>query len=190
VDVSSRTQVEQMVSDVVRDMGSIDVLVNNAAVIVREPILEYTDEMFDRQMNINFRGTALCSQAALRVMKEQGRGGNIVNVSSMGIIAPPPGIALYVASKAAIAGFSRVLALEAARYKVNVSIVAPGVMNTAMGRDSGPTVEEADRMSRGQLLKRPLEPDEVADAVIYAATTSSPALTGQILWASGGSYFG
>ena len=189
VDVSSRSDVEKMVSGTVSDFGSLDVLVNNAAVIVNEPIIDFTDEQFDRQMNINFRGTALCSQAALRVMSEQGHG-NIVNISSMGIAQPPRGIATYVASKAAVAGFSKVLAIEAARYNVIVSTVAPGVMLTAMGSETGPTEEAAERGARHQLLKRPMHPSEVADVVIYAATTTSPALTGQILYAAGGSYFG
>jgi 3-oxoacyl-[acyl-carrier protein] reductase len=187
-DVSQRTSVEKMVRDVVEHFGRIDTLINNAAVIRRQRMEELTDDAIDFQMNINFRGTVLCSQAVLNVLRSQGSGGSIVNVASGGVVQPLKGLAIYTASKAAVIGFSRVLAVEAARDNIVVNVVNPGVMNTAMGSESGPEEEHYHQQGRHQLLQRPLDPQEVADVVVYAATCGSPALTGQVLHAVGGTY--
>jgi 3-oxoacyl-[acyl-carrier protein] reductase len=187
-DISKRGAVEQMVRDVVARFGRVDTLVNNAAVIRRERLEDLTDEAMDFQMDVNFRGTVLCSQAVLAVLRSQGDGGSIVNVASGGVVQPLKGLAIYTASKAAVIGFSRVLAVEAARDNVIVNVVSPGVMHTAMGSESGPPDELYDASGRHQLLHRPLDPQEVADVVVYAATSGNPALTGQVLHAVGGTY--
>jgi NAD(P)-dependent dehydrogenase (short-subunit alcohol dehydrogenase family) len=109
-----------------------------------------------------------------------------VNTASGGAISPYQGLGLYGASKAAIIQFSKVLAVEEAKNGIVVTIVAPGPMHTAMGRESGPTEEDLKQLSTGMPLGRPVYPEEVAEVIVFAATSSSNALTGQTLHARGG----
>lgn len=148
---------------------------------------DITDEHFDQVMNINFRGTMLTCQAVVPHMRKQG-GGRIVNIASGGALQPIRGLSIYSASKAAVITFSKILAQEVARDNIVVTIVAPGVMHTAMGSESAPSQEEFERQGKHQLFRRPLYPAEVAEVVVYAATHSTHVLTGQTLHANGGGY--
>jgi len=186
-DVSSRPSVAAMVAAVAKEYGRIDALVNDAAIAPRATVDEITDEHFDAVMNINFRGTMLCCQAVLPHMRKQGDG-RIVNIAAGGALEPLKGIAIYSASKAAVIIFSKILAREVARDNIVVTVVAPGVMHTAMGSESAPTQEEFELRGKHQPFKRPLYPAEVAEVVVYAATSSSHVLTGQTLHANGGGY--
>jgi NAD(P)-dependent dehydrogenase (short-subunit alcohol dehydrogenase family) len=138
-------------------------------------------------MNVNLRGTALCCQAVIGQMRKQNYG-RIVNIASGGAIQPVRGLAIYCASKAGVIAYSKVLAREVARDGIVVTVVAPGVMHTKMGSETGPTEEDFERSGRKQLLKRPLYPSEVAEVVVLAATHPSHVLTGQTLHANGGGY--
>jgi NAD(P)-dependent dehydrogenase (short-subunit alcohol dehydrogenase family) len=186
-DVSKRDSVQAMVSKVIQELGRVDVLVNDAAIDPGQPAEDFTDELFDRIMNVNLRGTALCCQAVIAQMRKQ-QYGRIVNISSGGAIQPVRGLAIYCASKAGVIAYSKVLAREVARDGIVVTVVAPGVMHTAMGAETGPTEEDFERSGRKQLLKRPLYPSEVAEVVVLAATHPSHVLTGQTLHANGGGY--
>jgi NAD(P)-dependent dehydrogenase (short-subunit alcohol dehydrogenase family) len=186
-DVSNRASVAAMVAAVAKEFGRIDALVNDAAISPRVMVPDITDEHFDQVMNINFRGTMLTCQAVLPHMRKAG-GGRIVNIASGGALQPIRGLSIYSASKAAVISFSKILAQEAARDNIVVTVVAPGVMHTAMGSESGPTQEEFERSGKHQLLRRPLYPAEVAEVVVYAATHPTHVLTGQTLHANGGGY--
>jgi 3-oxoacyl-[acyl-carrier protein] reductase len=186
-DVSKRASAQAMAATVIAEFGRIDVLVNDAAIDPGQPAEDFTDELFDRIMNVNLRGTALCCQAVIAQMRKQNYG-RIVNISSGGAIQPVRGLAIYCASKAGVIAYSKVLAREVARDGIVVTVVAPGVMHTKMGSETGPTEEDFERSGRKQLLKRPLYPAEVADIVVLAATHPSHVLTGQTLHANGGGY--
>jgi len=186
-DISKRASVQAMVAAVAGEYGRIDALVNDAAIAPRASVDEITDEHFDSVMNINFRGTVLCCQAVLSHLRKQG-GGRIVNIASGGALEPLKGLGIYSASKAAVIIFSKILAREVARDNIVVTVVAPGVMHTAMGSESAPTPEEFERQGKHQPFKRPLYPAEVAEVVVYAATHPTHVLTGQTLHANGGSY--
>lgn len=186
-DVSKRDSVAAMVGAVGKEFERIDALVNDAAIAPRATVDEITDEHYDAVMNINFRGTMLCCQAVLPHMRRLG-GGRIVNIASGGALEPLKGIAIYSASKAAVIIFSKILAREVARDNIVVTVVAPGVMHTAMGSESAPTQEEFEMRGKHQPFKRPLYPAEVAEVVVYAATNPSHVLTGQTLHANGGGY--
>jgi NAD(P)-dependent dehydrogenase (short-subunit alcohol dehydrogenase family) len=186
-DVSKRDSAQAMAAKVSAELGRIDVLVNDAAIDPSQPAEEFTDELFDRIMNVNLRGTALCCQAVIPQMRKQNYG-RIVNISSGGAVQPVRGLAIYCASKAGVIAYSKVLAREVARDGIVVTVVAPGVMHTKMGSESGPTEEDFERSGRKQLLKRPLYPSEVAAVVVLAATHPSHVLTGQTLHANGGGY--
>ncbi len=186
-DISKRASVEAMAKRVDQELGRIDVLANVAAIVINERIEQMTEETLERIMGINFKGTVYTCCAVLPIMRRQ-MSGRIVNVSSGSSVQPLKGLAFYSASKAAVNQFSKVLAWEAARYNVVVSIVAPGRMVTQMGSDTGPAKEEYDAEVRGFPFLRALHPEEVADVIVYAGTSTSHVLTGQVLHADGGTY--
>ena len=150
-DVSKRDSVQAMAAKVIAEFGRVDVLVNDAAIDPRQPAEDFTDEFFDRIMNVNLRGTALCCQAVIAQMRKQ-RYGRIVNIASGGAIQPVRGLAIYCASKAGVIAYSKVLAREVARDGIVVTVVAPGVMHTKMGSETAPTQEDFERSGRKQLL--------------------------------------
>lgn len=186
-DISKRSDVENMTAAVLKELGQIDVLVNNAAIVKTQPIERMTDELLERMFAINFRGTVLCCQAVIEPMRRQ-KGGRIVNIGSAVTAGPTPplrGLGLYAASKGAAMALTKVLALELAPDNIMVTMVAPGFMHTAQGSEMPPTEEDFKR-GRKQLMGRPLYPAEVAEVVVYAATCPSHAITGQTIHANGG----
>jgi 2-hydroxycyclohexanecarboxyl-CoA dehydrogenase len=184
-DLRRRADIEAMVDRVVREFGRVDVLANVAAICPSERIEDMKEETYEQVFRTNFWGTALCCQAVLKQMRKQ-KGGHIVNTASGGAITPYQGLALYGAAKAAVIQFSKVLAFEEAKNGIVVTIVAPGPMHTAMGRESAPTEEDLKQLGAAMPLGRPCYPEEVAEVIVFAATNSSNALTGQTLHARGG----
>jgi NAD(P)-dependent dehydrogenase (short-subunit alcohol dehydrogenase family) len=184
-DLRQRGEVEAMVARVIREFGRIDVLANVAAICPSERIEDMKEETYEQVFKTNFWGTALCCQAVLKQMRSQ-KSGHIVNTASGGAITPYAGLALYGGAKAAVIQFSKVLAFEEAKNGIVVTIVAPGPMHTAMGRESAPTAEDLKQLGATMPLGRPCYPEEVAEVIVFAATNSSNVLTGQTLHARGG----
>ena len=184
-DLRKRGDIETMVARVIREFGRVDVLANVAAICPSERIEDMKEETYEQVFRTNFLATAFSCQAVLPQMRAQ-KGGRIVNVASGGAITPYQGLALYGASKAAIIQFTKVLAMEEAKNGIVATIVAPGPMHTAMGRESGPTEEDLKQLSGGMPLGRPCYPEEVAEVIAFAATNPSNVLTGQTLHARGG----
>jgi NAD(P)-dependent dehydrogenase (short-subunit alcohol dehydrogenase family) len=184
-DLRQRSAIEAMVARVIREFGRIDVLANVAAICPSERIEDLKEETYEQVFRTNFLGTAFCCQAVLKQMRSQ-KSGHIVNIASGGAIMPYAGLALYGAAKAAVIQFSKVLAFEEAKNGIVVTIVAPGPMHTAMGRESGPTEEDLKQLGTSMPLGRPCYPEEVAEVIVFAATNSSNVLTGQTLHARGG----
>ena len=186
-DVSQRASVAAMVDGALAVYGRIDVLANVAAVVGWQRAEEMTDEHFDRLFNTNVRGIMLTCQAVIPVMRRQG-GGRIVNVSSLSSLRPLEGLSMYGATKAAVSMYSKDLALEALHDKIIVVTVAPSSLATAMGMERGPTQEEIDRQGKATPIGRALLPDDLAEVIVFAATSKTPALAGQVLHANGGAY--
>ncbi|HKD67240.1 MAG TPA: SDR family oxidoreductase [Candidatus Binataceae bacterium] len=184
-DISKKADVQAMVGKVLAELGRVDVLINNAAIPIGQPIAEFTEETFHKVINVNLLGAMLCSQAVMGQMKEQ-KYGRIVNMASGAAVKPYKGAALYAAAKAGLIAFTRVLALEAAP-EIVVTAVAPGWVHTAMGSESPPDDRDFERGIQDNPFGRPLWPSEVADVIVYAATSPHHALTGQTLHARGGS---
>lgn len=111
------------------------------------------EETYEQVFRINFLGTAFCCQAVLKRMRSQ-RSGHIVNIASGGAITPYPGLALYGAATAGVIQFSKVLAFEEAKNGIVVTIVAPGPMHTAMGRESAATEEDLKQLGARCLWDR------------------------------------
>jgi NAD(P)-dependent dehydrogenase (short-subunit alcohol dehydrogenase family) len=186
-DVTNRASVGAAVARVAKDLGRIDALANVAGIIITEPLEKMTDEGFDRQINVNLRGTALTCQAVIPHMRAAG-GGRIVNIASGAAYQPLLNQTIYSATKAGVVALSRVLARELTRDKIVVTVVAPGATATAMGKEGAPEPQDLERMIRHMPWGRVLEPSEIADVVVYAATNPSHILTGQVLHCYGGAF--
>ena len=162
--------------------GRVDILANNAGVSSRTSLYEYTLEEFSKIMEINVKAVFVCSQAAARIMKEQG-GGVIINTSSMvGEYGQPSGCG-YPASKFAVNGLTKSLAWELAKDQIRVNAVAPGVTRTDMV--AALPQEMVDRISAGIPLGRMGEPLDIANAYLYLASDLASYVTGITLRVDG-----
>lgn len=186
-DLSKPSSCRAMVDEVVKQFGRVDALCNVAGIVENKRIDDITEAHIDKILGVNLKGVIFTCQAAVQAMRKTG-GGTIVNVASGGALQPLKGLSAYSASKAGVIIFSKILAWEVARDNIIVTVVAPGAMLTAMGQEEGPGQDEFERGTRGKPFGRPLNPEEVANVVAYAATIGNPALTGQTLHANGGAY--
>jgi 3-oxoacyl-[acyl-carrier protein] reductase/pyridoxal 4-dehydrogenase len=184
VDVSSETDVKRMIADTVAELGRLDVLVNNAAIV---PFTAWDDVDFAewrRIMSVNLDGTFLCCHHAYPVMREAGYG-RIVNISSNVVLAGTPNLAHYVASKGGVLGFTRALAREIGKYGITVNAVAPGLTETE-GVLASPHAEAFEFVQMLQCLPRRGVAADIAPSVAFLASEESGWVTGQLLVADAG----
>ncbi|VVB98778.1 L-rhamnose 1-dehydrogenase (NADP(+)) [uncultured archaeon] len=184
-DVSSARDVKSLFEKTLREFGRVDVLVNNAGIFPFVPFKDMVEEQWDRVIGVNLKSVFLCSKEAASVMVKQGRGGKIVNISSIASIVGYPMLTHYCASKGGINGFTRALALELAPSKIRVNAVLPGGVKT-------PGVGELDEKTLKGIessvpLARMGEPIDIANAVLFLASDKSDYITGQTLVVDGGS---
>lgn len=193
--VANRAQVEDMVETVVKQFGRLDILVANAGITrdaftVRKnkegAIKKMSDEQWDAVLNVNLKGTWLCAQAAALPMMEQ-KYGKMSLTTSFGIRGNI-GQANYAASKAGIVGLTRTLAMEFARYAINVNCVAPGATKTPMTA----TIPEdlVKRLIAKVPLGRMAEPEEIANVHAFLVSDESSYITGQCIFVDGGDTLG
>jgi 3-oxoacyl-[acyl-carrier protein] reductase len=185
-DVSVSSEVKKMVQDAIDRFGKIDILINNAAVFPRGLIKDLPEDVWDRTIDVNLKGTFLCSQAVLPGMMER-HSGRIVNLTSGAGFRGSPNGTHYSASKAGIVGFTRGLALEVAQYGIAVNAVAPGITDTDQPR-GGMSEDEIENAGRINPSGRIGTSEDVARAVLYLASMDSDYITGQTLHVNGGNY--
>ncbi len=186
LDVTSLDSAIAAVSTVEHELGAIDILVNNAGWDKLEPFVESTPETWDRVIAINFRGVLNCCKAVIPGMQTRG-GGKIVSISSDAGRVGSLGEAVYSGCKAGIIAFSKTLARELARNKINVNVVCPGPTETALLRgvmEQQPKVLEA--MLRGIPMRRLGQPQDLAGAVAFFVSSDADYATGQVISISGG----
>ena len=181
-DISKKDEVENMIKQIVDQFGKLDILVNNAGINRDAFAKKMTEEQWDAVININLKGTFLCCQAALKVMSEQ-KYGKIINTSSIGALGNL-GQANYAASKSGVIGLTKTLALECARYSINVNCVAPGATKTPM--TSKMPKDIYDKITQKIPLKRWAEPKEIANMHLFLASDEASYLTGQVIFVDGG----
>jgi NAD(P)-dependent dehydrogenase (short-subunit alcohol dehydrogenase family) len=185
-DVRHEQDVQNLVDKTVARFGRLDVAVNNAGTEgTPGPVTGQTAESYAATFDTNVLGVLLSMKHELRVMQAQGSG-SIVNLSSTMGQRGAPGASLYTASKHAVEGLTKSAALEAAAFGVRVNAVAPGPIETAMlDRFTGSADRKAGLVA-GVPLKRTGRPEEIADAIVFAASPKASFITGQIINVNGG----
>ena len=166
------------IGQVASTLGTIDVLINNAANDLRHATEEVTPEMWENLMAINLRPQFFAIQAVVPAMKAAGRG-SIINMSSISWIIPTAGLPVYSAAKAAIVGLTRTMAHELGPAGIRVNAVLPGAIATEKQKRLWYTPEGVKNILSNQALKRQIEPDEVARLVLFLAADDSSAITNQ-----------
>lgn len=181
-DLCSSEEVAATFASVKERFGSVDILANNAGISSRTSLYDYTVEEFSKIIDINLKAVFVCSQAAARIMKEQG-GGVIINTSSVvGEYGQASGCG-YPATKFAVNGLTKSLARELAKDQIRVNAVAPGVTRTDMV--AALPQEMVDRISAGIPLGRMGEPLDIANAYLYLASDLASYVTGVTLRVDG-----
>ena len=187
-DVSDKAAVDAMAGDVLAVFGGIDAIVNNAGILIAGAVDGLPETTWDAVMDVNAKGSFMVIQAFLPAMKARGYG-RIVNIASIGGKHGAPEQAHYSASKAAVMGFSRVLAQEVGPLGITVNCVCPGIILTDMGRVNlaDPAIRAAWQAKTA--MARIGNPEDVVGAVAFFASDDSAFVTGQTLNVDGGIVF-
>ena len=186
-DISQSTQARQLVATAERDLGPIDVLVNNAGIFPRASFLDLQEEEWDAVLTTNLKGSFICAQEVTRRMVEAQRPGVVINLASGAPYRGSMRSTAYMASKLGIVGLTRGMARDLTPHGIRVNAVAPGVTNTAMprlGNTEEQLAELAQRLPTGQLA----EPEDIADVIVFLATDDARHLIGQLIHVNGGDY--
>ncbi len=182
-DVTDPEQATTVEEQIIGKTERIDILVNNAGIYPQKPFLEMTEEDWTKVLRINLFGVFHCTKAVMPMMVKQKRG-KIVNIASIaGAVVGFPDLTHYSASKAAIAGFTKSLALEVAHYGINVNAVAPGPIDVgAMPEGSEMFQQTVKTIPMGRMG----HPADIANLVVFLASDESDFITGQCIVADGG----
>lgn len=182
VDVSNKEQVSQMVKKTLDTFHKIDILVNNAGIDRLYPAEELAEAEWDSMIDVNLKGTFLCCQEVGKQMLKQ-KSGKIINIASTAAHKGYLRQAAYSASKGGVLSLTRALAIEWAKYNINVNSVSPGTTVTALFLKLGINLENRiKRVPLGRLNK----PENVSDAVLFLASSASDNMTGQDIMVDGG----
>ena len=182
-DVSSSSQVDQIMKIILDSWDHVDILVNNAGIIKDKLLMFLGEDDWDRVIDINLKGTYLCSRAVLKPMIAQ-KSARIINITYPSAITGRMGQTNYSASKGGIISFTKSLAKEVARIGITVNAVCPGVISTGM-TDSLSEEVKCD-LSKIIPMNRLGQPEEVAKAILFLASEKAGYITGQILAVDGG----
>jgi len=185
VDVSSFTEAQALVADVVEKWGSLDILVNNAGMNQDGVVWKMTEEKWDNVLSVNLKGYFNFIRHAAPLFKAQ-KSGKIVNVTSINGLRGKFGQSNYSASKAGIIGLTKAVARELGAFGVNVNAVAPGLIETEMMKEAPESVKEAALAEI--VLRRLGKPEEVASVVAFLVSDLSRHITGEVIQVSGGQY--
>ena len=181
-DVSVRREVDSMLGAAHRELGRIDVLVNNAGIAQQKMFCDITEQDFDRMMDVTVKGAFNCTQAVLPDMVHEKRG-KIINVSSMWGVCGASCEVHYSAAKAALIGLTKALARELAPSNIQVNCIAPGIIDTKMNSSLGSDTLE---LLRGESpMGRFGTPEEVASLMLFLSGDSSDFITGQVIGIDG-----
>jgi 2-deoxy-D-gluconate 3-dehydrogenase len=194
-DVCRAEEVDAAVRATVDAFGRLDILVNNAGIFPLLPVLDVTEETWDRVLDINLKGAFLFAKAAAQQMAQAGRGGRIINLASVDALHPNGMATPYNASKGGVLMLTKGLALELAMHGILVNAVAPGGITTPGADAARAHVSDAmrvpdDAILQGWIQRVPLrrmgEPDDVAKVVLFLASRAADFITGEWIVVDGG----
>ena len=185
-DVSSAAEVTEMMQCARDQLGTPDVLVNNAGVERECRFLDVEEVLWDKILDVNLKGPFLCAQACGRMMRDSGKGGSIVNISSIHEDHPFPGFTPYCASKGGLRMLMRNLSVELAPYNIRVNNIAPGVIATPINREALADREKVRILHQIVPLGRVGQPADVAQVALFLASDASSYVTGSTYYVDGG----
>jgi NAD(P)-dependent dehydrogenase (short-subunit alcohol dehydrogenase family) len=183
--IGVKSDVENLVQRAVQELGTIDILVNNAAMNILAPLLDLREDGWDKIMNTDLKGYYLCSQIVGKVMV-QNKKGNIINIASTAAARASHRMGAYCIAKAGVVMLTKVLAVELAEYNIRANAIAPGMVKTKF---SQPLWSDATLLSK-KLPQIPLgrlaEPEEIVGAALFLASDASSYITGHTIFVDGG----
>jgi 2-deoxy-D-gluconate 3-dehydrogenase len=184
-DIRKLSHVRSLVRDTVREFGKIDILVNNAAVAINQPMEKVTEKVWDETMDINLKGAFFCAQAVGNVMIQQKKG-KIINILSNCSFVAEAGIGAYCASKGALLMITRCLATEWGKYGINVNGIGPAFILTPMNEPLIQDKHFVEWSSNRIPFHRMGKPEEIVGAAIYLASDSASFVNGAVVMVDGG----
>lgn len=186
VDVSSSSSCEHMVESAIQRFGDVTTIVTCAGIEKHGSGHEFSEDDFDRIIDVNLKGTWLSARSAVRAMIKAGHGGTVVMIGSINSIVANPGASAYCASKGGVLMLGKTLALDWAQYGVRVNIVGPGVVNTPMSAKSLADPQKRAKMMEKTPLGRPAPPEEIASVIAFLTSDASSFMTGAYVPVDGG----
>jgi NAD(P)-dependent dehydrogenase (short-subunit alcohol dehydrogenase family) len=187
-DVASEDDARRAIEETAARLGALDVLVNNAGIEISDAITAFKSEDWDRLLNVNLKGVFLFCKHA--IPKMLGRGGSIVNISSVRAFISYSGGIAYDASKAGVIGFTRTLALDHGKDGIRVNAICPGYIHTPMLERWLAEIADPDAMMKQVLAVHPLgrigTPRDIAEAALFLASDAASFITGTALVVDGG----
>jgi NAD(P)-dependent dehydrogenase (short-subunit alcohol dehydrogenase family) len=186
-DVAQRPAIAALIDRAVSEFGRLDIMLNNAGVGLTAPVIDMSDELFDKVLSINLRSAFIGTQLAARRMIAEKHGGVIISMSSVNAILAIPGMAAYACTKGALNQLTRVAAIELAPHNIRVVAIGPGTILTDLAKKA----VMGDDAARKRILSRtPIgragEPEEVASVASFLASDDASYITGQTIYPDGG----
>jgi 2-dehydro-3-deoxy-D-gluconate 5-dehydrogenase len=185
-DLTSQSIIPEIIDKTVKSLGDIDILVNNAGIIRRAPITEFTEKDWDDVINVNLKSLFYLSQAVVKNMLKNGRGGKIINVASLLSFQGGIRVPSYTAAKSGVMGLTKLMANELAQHNINVNAIAPGYMatdnTTALREDPKRSAEILSRIPAGRWGM----PEDLMGIVVFLASDASAYVNGYTIAVDGG----
>jgi len=183
VDVTRADDIDSMFQTTAEKLGPVQILVNNAGILLHKSLMDTTEEEWDEVFNVNLKSVFLCSKRAIREMLKTG-GGKIVNISSLAVQSTDPYQSAYTASKAGVIGLTRAMALEFSRRRIGINCICPGAVRTNI-------LAPADQIEvRTQMEGVPIgymaEPEDIASVALFLASQDSDYMVGEAIVVDGG----
>jgi len=185
-DVSKTSEISEMIARAIKEMGGLDVVVNNAGIEKRAPAWEVSEGDFDLVLAVNLKGVFFVTQGCLKYWIAEKRPGKVINISSVHEELPFPHFSAYCMSKGGVKMMTRNIAIEVAPFGITVNSVAPGAIETPINRQLLNDKQKLASLLNNIPLGRLGEPDDVSHAVVFLASKESDYITGTTIFVDGG----
>lgn len=184
--VTDPTQIQHLIEATAQTYGGLDIFVNNAGIEIEKSFLDYTLDEWNRVISVDLTGPWLCIQAAARQMIDGGKGGRIINISSIHEDLPMPNNAPYCAAKGGLRMLTRTLCNELAPHKITINNIGPGAISTPLDHKIESDKHLLDKLLAEIPLDRMGQPKEVAELALYLASDAAAYVTGTTYFIDGG----